>query len=192
MTVTTSPGKVEPGGRTRWRRLRARWRQALAAITVTIVAFGVVTARVFVWPTQAAPARASAIVLFAGPGERMPVALQLAREHRAPVLVVSQGWEGYGGSCPPPTPGVRTICFDPNPGDTRGEAEYVGRLAKRYGWSSLILVVTRPQAVRAQLLTRRCFDGDTSVVVAPVGDWRYQLPYGWGALLKAVFLYRAC
>lgn len=172
--------------------LYARWQRVLAAFIIAILAFGAVTARLFVWPTQAAPARASAIVLFAGPGDRMPVALQLAREHRAPVLVVSQGWQGNGGSCPPPTPGVRTICFDPNPGDTRGEAEYVGRLAKQYGWRSLILVVTRPQAVRAQLLVGRCFDGPTSVVVASVGDRLYQLAYGWGSFLKAVFLYRAC
>ena len=62
------------------------------------------------------PARVSAIVMLAGPGDRLPVALQLAREHRAPVLVVSRGWQGYGGPCPPPVPGVRLICFDPDPG----------------------------------------------------------------------------
>jgi uncharacterized SAM-binding protein YcdF (DUF218 family) len=190
--TVVSPSRTGPSGGPTWRPLRNRWRRALAALVAAIAAFVVVTARVFVWPTQSAPAQASAIVLFAGPGDRLPVALQLAREHRAPVLVVSQGWDGYGGACPPPTPGVRTICFDPNPGDTRGEAEYVGRLARRYGWNSLILVVTRPQAVRAQMLVARCFDGTTAVVVAPVGDWLYQLAYGWGALVKAAFLYRAC
>ena len=99
---------------------------------------------------------------------------------------------GYGGPCPPPTPGVRTICFDPDPANTKGESEFVGRLAKRYDWRSLILVVTRPQAVRAQLLMRRCFGGPAYVVAAPVSDWPYQLVYGWGALLKAMFLGRTC
>jgi uncharacterized SAM-binding protein YcdF (DUF218 family) len=174
------------------RRFRAHWRRAVAVLTIVVLCFAVLTARLLVWPTQAAPAHASAIVLLAGPGDRLPVALRLAREHRAPVLVVSQGWEGYGGPCPPPTPGVKTICFDPNPGDTRGEAEYVGLLAKRYGWTSLILVATSMQAVRAQLLVRRCFAGSTSVVVAPVTGRLYQIAYGWGALFKAVFLYRAC
>ena len=166
--------------------------KALAVCVVVVLAFAVVTARLFVWPVQGAPARVSAIVLFAGPGDRMPVALRLAKEHRAPVLVVSQGWMGYGGPCPAPTSGVRTICFEPDPGDTRGEAEYVGRLAQRDGWRSLILVVAPTQAVRAQLLVARCFSGRTYVATAPVGDWLYQIAYGWGALLKAVATHRSC
>jgi hypothetical protein len=32
------------------------------------------------------------------------------------------------------------------------------------------------------------------VVTAPLpaGDWPYQIAYEWGALFKALFLYRAC
>ena len=63
-------------------------------MAVVVVVFGVVTARLLVWPAQGMPARVSAIVMLAGPGDRLPVALELAREHRAPVLVVSRGWEG--------------------------------------------------------------------------------------------------
>jgi hypothetical protein len=163
-------------------------------VTVVIVAFAAATARLLIWPVQGAPAAVSAIVMLAGPGDRLPVALQLAREHRAPMLVVSQGWMGYGGPCPPPVPGVRTICFDPDPGNTRGEAEYIGRLAERYDWHSVLIVATQPQAVRAQLLVRRCFSGQAYVVAAPIpaGSWPYQLSYGWGALFKAVFLVRSC
>jgi uncharacterized SAM-binding protein YcdF (DUF218 family) len=101
---------------------------------------------------------------------------------------------GYGGPCPAPTPGVLTICFDANPGDTRGEAEHVDALAKQDGWSSLILVVTRTQAERAKLLFGRCFGGATYVVTAPIAvdQWPYQLAYGWGALVKALFTHRSC
>ena len=81
------------------------WRRVIAAIVVAVVAFGVVTARLFVWPAQEMPAHVSAIVMLAGPGARLPIALQLAREHRAPMLVVSQGWQGYGGPCPRKIPG---------------------------------------------------------------------------------------
>jgi len=132
--------------------------------------------------------------MLAGPGDRLPVALQLAAQHRAPVLVVSRGWMGYGGPCPPPTRGVRTICFDPNPGNTRGEAEYVGALARRNAWHSLIVVAIRPQAVRAQLLFSRCFSGQVYVATSPVslGDWPYQIAYGWGALVKAALAVRGC
>ena len=179
---------------TRGRR-RSSWRRkALAAAGLLVVMLAAGTARVLIWPVEWTPARADAIVMLAGPGSRLPVAMQLARDHRAPVLVVSRGWMGYGGPCPPPTPGVQTICFDPDPGDTRGEAEHVGALARQYGWNSLIVVATRPQAVRAQLLLRRCFSGSVYIATAPVpaDSWPYQIAYGWGSLIKAVFLVRAC
>jgi hypothetical protein len=182
-------------GGDRPRGLVRGWRRkALAVVAVLIVTFAATTMRLLVWPVQGAPPTVSAIVMLAGPGNRLPVALRLAREHRAPVLVVSQGWMGYGGPCPPPVPGVRTICFNPDPGNTRGEAEYIGRLAQRYGWHSILIVATQPQAVRAQLLVRRCFSGPAYVATAPIpaGSWPYQLAYGWGALFKAVFLVRTC
>lgn len=174
----------------RWLLRRWQWK----VVAVLVLLFAVATAWVLVWPAQGAPADADAIVLLAGPGNRLPVALALAREHRAPVLVVSRGWMGYGGPCPASTPGVRTICFEPNPGNTRGEAEYIGRLAGRYRWHSLIIVATRPQAVRAQLLVGRCFSGTTFAVTAPLpwDSWPYQIAYGWGALLKAFFVVRGC
>jgi uncharacterized SAM-binding protein YcdF (DUF218 family) len=172
---------------------RAR-RRLLAALVAALVAFGVVTARLFVWPAQGMPAGVSAIVMLAGPGNRLPVALQLARQHRAPVLVVSRGWQGYSGPCPAATAGVRLICFDPNPGTTRGEAEFVGRLAQRYHWTSVVLVATRGQDTRARIITGRCFSGSVYLVTAslPWDDWLYQLAYQWAAMGKALLLDRAC
>jgi hypothetical protein len=152
------------------------------------------TAGLLVWPPQGIPARAAAIVMLAGPGDRLPVAVQLAREGRAPVLVVSQGHLGYGGPCPAAVPGVRLTCFDPDPADTRGEAEYIARLAQREHWRSLIVVATPEQDVRARLIVGRCYPGTIYVVTAPVG-WSqlpYQVAYGWGALFKALFLQRSC
>lgn len=174
--------------------LRGRLRKTLAVVVILVAAFAVATARILIWPVQGAPDKVSAIVMLAGPGNRLPVAVALANEHRAPVLVVSRGWMGYGGPCPPPIPQVRTICFDPSPGDTRGEAEYVGMLAKRYEWHSVLVVASQPQVVRAQLLVGRCFAGQTYMVAAPIpaGSWPYQILYGWGALFKAVFLSRSC
>src|ERR1700722_12659971 len=125
------------------------WRRAFVALTAVIIALSVLTARLFVWPAQGMPASVSAIVMLAGPGDRLPVALQLARQHRAPVLVVSQGWQGYGGPCPQAPPDVKLICFDPDPGNTRGEAEFAGQLAERYHWRSVVLVTTRAQDTRA-------------------------------------------
>ncbi len=173
--------------------LRARRRVFAAAIAV-VVAFGLITVRLFVWPAQGMSARVSAIVMLAGPGNRLPVALELARAHRAPVLVVSQGWQGYGGPCPMPVPGAKLICFDPDPGTTQGEAEALGRLAKQFRWSSVVLVTTRTQDTRARIIARRCFSGSTYVVTAPfpVSSWPYEIAYGWGALFKALFVDRTC
>lgn len=171
-----------------------RRRRALAVAAIVVMVFALLTARLFVWPAQGMPPHVSAVVMLAGPGDRLPVALRLAQEHRAPVLVVSQGQHGYGGPCPPKPSGVELICFDPDPGNTRGEAEYLGRLAQRYHWNSVALVTTRAQDTRARILVGRCFAGPVYVVTAPLsaGSWPYQIFYEWGALLKALVLYRAC
>jgi len=170
------------------------WRRVLAVLVVVIVAFCLVTVRLFVWPAQGAPARVSAIVMLAGPGDRLPVALTLARQHRADVLAVSRGFEGYGSPCPSPVADVKVICFDPDPPTTQGEAEALGRLAKQYHWSSVALVTSRTQDTRARLIAKRCFAGSTYVVTAPLqlSSWPYELLYGWGALLKALFVVRSC
>ena len=91
-------------------------------------------------------------------------------------------------------PSVKVICFDPNPGNTRGEAEFVGKLAKLYGWHSVVLVTTPTQDTRARILMRRCYGGSIYAVTAPLAwdDWPYQIAYGWAALFKALILYRAC
>jgi uncharacterized SAM-binding protein YcdF (DUF218 family) len=89
---------------------------------------------------------------------------------------------------------VKLICFNPDPGTTRGEAEALGRLAKQYRWSSVVLVTTSFQDTRARMMAKRCFGGSTYVVTAPLpaSSWPYQIAYGWGALLKAMVVDRAC
>jgi len=182
-------------GRANWARSRF-WRRALVAALVLLLAFAVATARLLVWPARGMPSRVDAIVMFAGPGNRLPVALQLAKQRRAPVLVVSLGHLGYGGPCPAASsaPEVKIICFDPDPADTRGEAEFAARLARRYGWRSVVLVTIAAQATRARLIIRRCYSGAVYVVTASQAwdEWPYQIAYGWGSLFKALLLERAC
>lgn len=193
-----SPGttlSVSPSAAERRRRVSRGWRRVLISLIVVVVLFAGVTARLFVWPAQGMPASVSAIVMLAGPGDRLPVALQLAQEHRAPVLVVSQGHEGWGGPCPSEkVAGVTIICFEPNPGNTRGEAEFAGRLAKQYHWRSIVLVTTLAQDTRARIILRRCFGGSIYVAGAPLPlhQWPGQLIYNWGALAKALILQRSC
>jgi uncharacterized SAM-binding protein YcdF (DUF218 family) len=186
---------VEEHSATLSKSAKRRWaRRVLIAFVAVLGVFAAATAGLLVWPPQGMPARADAIVMLAGPGDRLPVAVELAREGRAPVLVVSRGHLGYGGPCPAAVPGVTLICFDPNPADTRGEAEYIAKLARRAHWRSIAVVATPEQDLRARLIVGRCYPGTISVVTAPV-PWSqlpYQVAYGWAALFKAVVLQRSC
>lgn len=175
-----------------------RRRRAVTLIVVLVLlAVGcAITGRVFVWPSlPAVPAHADAIVELGGPGDRASAAYALAQTHVAPVLVFSTGGRPvWNDQCLPPITGVTTMCFDPNPATTRGEAEYVGQLAQRYHWKSIILVTTPDQAWRARWRMSRCFTGSVSVSTTPlpVGMWLVQIPYQWLASAKALIFQRSC
>ena len=150
-----------------------------------VVALSAVTVRVFVWPDlQPLPERADAIIELAGPGDRYRdrVALDLAREQRAPVLIQSTLPDDT--SCLPPVAGVRIECFHPDLNTTRGEARYIGAIAAQRHWASVILVTTPDQAWRAHLRVSRCFPGTVYNATAhlPVWDWFRQIPYQWARL----------
>lgn len=164
------------------------------AVLAVLLVFGAATARLLVWPAQGMPGHVSAIVMLAGPGDRLDKALELARTRRARVLVVSRGHLGYGSVCPPDPPDVRLICFEPDPASTRGEAEFVGRLADQDRWRSIVLVTSRVQDTRARIRVGRCFSGQVYVVTVqqPWYDWPYQIAYEWAALFKALVIQRAC
>jgi hypothetical protein len=176
-------------------RPRRRW-FLIGVAALLLAGFAAATARLFVWPERGMPARVDAIVMLNGPGNRLPTALGLAWAHRAPVVVISRGspYWARGSGCAPQIPGVRVICFGPDPATTRGEAEFTGRLARRYHWHSIVLVTTTPQDTRARLRVQRCFPGSIYVMTAhlPAHDWPYALVYEWGATLKALLLQRSC
>jgi hypothetical protein len=176
------------------RRWGKGWRRALIALAVVVIAVGVVTARLFIWPAKGMPAHADAIVMLDSPGDPLNVALRLAAQHRAPFLVVSLGTPESGYGCPRPIPRVTLMCFNPRPATTQGEAEFVGRLARKYHWHSVAVVAITPQDSRARLRVERCFAGRLYVVTAPIapGSWPYQIAYEWGALIKALVIQRGC
>lgn len=189
---------LAPGGSARpKRRWLGKHRRLITITLVTLLAAGcVATGRLFIWPAQGMPARVSAIVMLNGPGDRLSTALRLAWQQRAPFLVVSRGSSvyGHGSGCAPQIPHVHVICFDPSPATTRGEAEFVGRLARKYHWQSIALVTITPQDSRARLRVERCFNGSVYVVTAslPLWEWPYEIAYEWGALGKALVLQSSC
>jgi hypothetical protein len=165
---------------------------------VALVVFGAATARLFIWPDLAPmPRHVDAIVELGGPANdrRDSLALELARQHRADYLVQSTTTREAGThTCLPAVAGVTNLCFYADPNTTRGEAQYIGADAARRGWRSVILVTTPDQAWRARLRTTRCFSGDVYVATAPLPPlyWVWQIPYQWGATLKALTTERSC
>lgn len=169
------------------------WRLVAVALVIAVCAAIV---RLFIWPDRGMPTRVSAIVMLNGPGDRLNTALDLAWQHRAPFVVISRGSPafGHGSVCAPSIPHVKVICFDPNPSTTKGEAEFVGRLAKKYHWQSVVLVTITPQDSRARLRVERCFTGPVYVVTASLAlsTWPKEIAYESAATVKAYIFQRGC
>jgi uncharacterized SAM-binding protein YcdF (DUF218 family) len=184
----TEPAAGKPG-----RRKRHRLRIAFG---IAVLMFAAVTARVFIWPDLAPlPERADAIIEIGGPTIRDEAALELARDHRAPVLVQSTVREEAGThTCLPPVPDVTILCFHADPNTTRGEARAIAAMADQYDWDSIILVTTPDHAWRARWRVSRCVPGQiyVSTTRLPFWSWFRQIPYQWAASARALILERGC
>jgi len=171
-------------------RRRHRGRYVVVALLVVAAGLGLATARWFIWPRQGMPSRVDAIVMLNGPGDRLDTALDLAWAHRASTVVISRGsrYWGHGSICAPPIPRIRVICFDPSPPTTRGEAQFAGVLARRYGWHSMVVVAVAPQDTPARLRVGACFSGKIYVVNGQLGraEWPSLIAHYWGATIKAL------
>lgn len=180
----------------RTRSRGGRWRRVAAALIVVFAVFCAASACLFVWPAQGMPAHVNAIIVLGGQGDRVGKGLELARQGRAAFLVISLGLPTANppSVCASHPQAFRVICFDPDPGTTQGEAEYMGRLAKHYHWSSVALVTTPDQDTRARVRFGRCTAGSIYVVTTPLplSLWPYEIAYQWAALFKAVVLQRSC
>jgi uncharacterized SAM-binding protein YcdF (DUF218 family) len=165
---------------------------ATAVGMVVIIALVAINLRLFVFPASSTPAHADAVVVLAGGnGERLDKGLQLVRDGVAPNLVVSTGPDELCGT----RHAFGVYCFLPDPDDTRGEAEAIGRIAGREGWHHLVLVTSDYHATRARLLVERCFPGTVDVSAADSGKGPLSLLWAvgheWGGLLEAA-LHREC
>jgi uncharacterized SAM-binding protein YcdF (DUF218 family) len=172
-----------------------RWLLAgLGIVVLAIAVFLAATLRFIVFPKVDQPRHVDAIVSFNGSNEgtREAAAVSLAKKGYASVLVFSQGSAFADTSCPKVSR-VAVVCFVDVTGNTRGEAEWVGRYAQLHHWHSLLLVPGRGQATRARLLTERCFPGN--LVVVPADEPRpplSQIVHEWGGLFDSFVINRRC
>ena len=190
-----------PAGR---RYGRALVRRLLAAVVMLVTLWLVAAAVLFVWPpaNEAPPTHADAVVVLEGGRDtRLDPALRLVRRGIAPVLVISsafrdRSWVTAHRLCQGTYGTVRfkVVCFLARPFDTRGEAETVTRLAKRYHWHRIVVVTSTYHVTRAHLLFRRCFHGQLWTVGTSSPWW--VLPQEWvfetGKLLVQTVVERSC
>src|SRR5271165_2498459 len=191
----TATGATPPGGEADGlRRGPKRRRTVFALVGVLLALLVVASAVLFVFPSSDQPRHVDAILSLNGENEhaRESLAISLAKRGFAPVLIFSQG-NSHTTACPT-VAHTRVICFEAEPDRTAGEMEYAARLAKRYGWSSLMVVPGQAQTTRARMLLKRCYSGHIAIVPAPVplSQFPYEVVYEWGALTKALFVDRAC
>jgi uncharacterized SAM-binding protein YcdF (DUF218 family) len=125
------------------------------------------------------PEKADAVVVLQGSKTRLPLGLKLVEQGYAPLLVISRGdrkrLEARLCSGRQRIPRVSVLCFVADPSSTRGEAEFIGRLAKRRGVDRIDVVTSQFHVFRAGIVIRRCYHGDLRMVGAPQQWWKLPL-----------------
>jgi hypothetical protein len=181
-------------------RLRRYIRRALVWVCLLLIVAGIAGIPVYVRPQVDQLRHADAILILGGYGDRRyTFGLDLALDSWAPNLVVSNPigpndqWERNYCALPPPR--LEVHCFTPDPPTTKGEARELRRLAKQYGWRTVIVVTFRPHISRARYILEQCFDGDLVMVASParvsVSRWAFEYVYQTAGYIRAA-LQRSC
>jgi uncharacterized SAM-binding protein YcdF (DUF218 family) len=165
-------------------------RKILLGLLVALLIFAAATIRLFLLPARDDPRHVDAVVVLGGSGNRVGTGEKLVREGYSSTLLLSL----YSPKDCPAIPGVRVLCFRPDPYTTQGEARYLSAAARKYGWKQVIVVSTTEQNTRARLRIKRCTDVDVAYVTTPesIGRLAYAVAYEWGALFKALIVQRQC
>jgi uncharacterized SAM-binding protein YcdF (DUF218 family) len=166
----------------------------LKLVALAVAAWVVAVAIVFVLYHGGKPARADAVIVLSGSRTRLPIGLRLLREGYAPLLLVSEGGRAplERQVCGRRRAHVR--CFAAVPYSTRGEAETIGRLARRLQLARIDVVTSQFHVFRAQILIGRCYHGKLRMVGAPQEWWK--LPWfavtETGKLVYQLVVTRSC
>jgi uncharacterized SAM-binding protein YcdF (DUF218 family) len=152
---------------------RLRRRIVLRALAALFLAWVGASLYLFVWYPTDSPGRADAVVVLSGGRDsRLDPAIRLVERHVAPLLVISGAgydpeWATARALCAHGAKGFRVLCFDPHPYSTRGEAEEIGRLARRRGWTRIDVVTSHYHVFRAGIIVRRCYRRHLAMIGTP-------------------------
>jgi hypothetical protein len=174
--------------------VRSRAPRWLLAAATMIVIFSVLSTVLFIVPAKGSATSADAVVVLDDAiGVRRAKAIQAVTAGVAPNLVISHHAD-RPQDCPANVPNVTVVCFSPTDDTTKGEAAGFARIAKEYGWTSLIFVTDPPHVTRSRWLISRCFTGKLGAITTQVSniDWPIRVVYEWAATTKAVVAQRSC
>jgi hypothetical protein len=170
-------------------------RKALLALAALVLLWLAACAFLFLWPREDSVSHAGAAVVLAGDAaHRVPRGLELLRRGVVPELVLSRdtgpAWDRWRWLCGR----RRVLCFRARPFSTQGEAETIGRIARRRGWRSVVVVTSRYHVFRARILVRRCVRGRVEAVGADYDRWWLPviLPLESAKLVRAETTNRRC
>src|SRR6185437_10525296 len=155
-------GRTNQAGRTpRW----TGWRRWLVRIGLAVLVIWLLGCYlVLVEPTVNKPAKADAILVLGPPDVdgRAEAAYALARAHYAGTVVISVQsglQQQVKGACRNQNPDYQVICFQSDPGTTRGEAHEIAQLARTHHWRTVIVITSTYHISRARMIIERCLPG---------------------------------
>src|SRR5438105_3217576 len=145
----------------------------LKLVALAVLVWGLAVSLIFAVDHGGRPVRADAVLVLVGSKTRLPVGLRLVRQGYAPLLVVLTGGRTKlerrvcSGRLT-----VRVVCFIAVPSSTRGEAEFIGRLAQRRGLRRIDVVTSQFHVFRARIVIERCYHGELRMVGAQQEWWK--------------------
>ncbi len=149
-------------------------RRLLLVLGAIFAAWLVLAIVLFVVHHDDEPIHADAVVVLQGSNTRLPVGYRLVADGYAPLLIVSRGsrLKLERRLCSGRTP-VRALCFQST--STRGEARFIGALARERNLRRLDVVTSQFHVFRARMILERCYDGELRMVGSANPTWRMPL-----------------
>lgn len=174
------------------------------SVLATVALVSAVLVMIWIWnpPSRARPAEVDAVVVLAYGQDRLRLGRRLAEENVSDTVVISisnrterriaegevavlspgdvQSGLGEMGPwievCEEDFGRYRTICIEPEPDTTEGEAVAVRGLMELYDWNSLVIVTERSHMRRALQTFDACTSGDVyGEVTDRSGPWHRDL-----------------